>query len=82
MLLGLIIIIYQEKLTNFPLKNEFLVPNKRAGRNFSSKLINVQFLSGGGGIHPTLRRLAAISQGMIQMFSNFLTFSRMMLGPR
>ena len=44
MLLGLIIIIYQEKLTNFPLKNEFLVPNKRAGRNFSSKLINVQFL--------------------------------------
>ena len=44
MLLGLIIIIYQEKLTNFPLKNEFLAPNKRAGRNFSSKLINVQFL--------------------------------------
>ena len=44
MLLGLIIIIYQEKLTKFPLKNEFLVPNKRAGRNFSSKLINVQFL--------------------------------------
>ena len=37
---------------------------------------------GGGGIHPTLRRSAAISQGMIQMFSNFLTFSRMMLGPR
>ena len=38
--------------------------------------------AGGGGIHPTLRRSAAISQGMIQMFSNFLTFSRMMLGPR
>ena len=44
MLLGLIIIIYQEKLTNFQLKNEFLAPNKRAGRNFSSKLISVQFL--------------------------------------
>ena len=37
--------------------------------------------AGGGGIHPTLRRSAAISQGMIQMFSNFLTFSKMMLGP-
>ena len=44
MLLGLIIIIYQEKLTNFPLKNESLVPNKLAGRNFSAKSINVQFL--------------------------------------
>ena len=34
----------------------------------------------GGVIHPTVRRLSAISQGMIQMFSNFLTFSKMMLG--
>ena len=33
-------------------------------------------------IHPLLRRSAAISQGIIQMFSNFLTFSGMMLGPR
>ena len=39
MLLGLIIVIYQVKLTNFPLNNEFSVPNKRAGRNFSAKLI-------------------------------------------
>ena len=31
-------------------------------------------------IHPPVRRLAAISQGMIQMFSKFLTFLKMMLG--
>ena len=36
----------------------------------------------GGVIHLLLRRSAAISQGMIQMFSNFLTFSKMMLGPK
>ena len=35
---------------------------------------------GWGGIHPMLRRSAAISQGMIQMFSKFLTFLKMMLG--
>ena len=49
---------------------------------FNLFFFNPKRCGGGGGIHPTLRRLAAISQGMIQMFSNFLTFSRMMLGPR
>ena len=38
--------------------------------------------AGGVLIHPLLRRSAAISQGMIQMFSNFLIFSKVMLGPR
>ena len=37
--------------------------------------------TGGYVIHPLLWRSAAISQEMIQMFSNFLTFSKMMLGP-
>ena len=36
---------------------------------------------GGGGNQNFVESLADTSQGMIQMFSKFLTFFRMMLGP-
>ena len=39
-------------------------------------------MGNGDDTYTLLMRSTAISQGMIQMFSNFLTFSSMMLGPR
>ena len=62
MLMGQIVVRYQMKLTNSPLKQCIIVPNKRAGRNFSAKLINMHFLMSRAGREKSQKLIKCAAQ--------------------